>query len=263
MVDVRVGVCGFCLPQAELFRRFRLLEIQQTFYWPPQLKTVERWRQDAPDDFEFTLKAFQAITHSGFSPTYRRARLTEEQKRECGDFRDTKVVRDGWDKTLCLATALAATVVLFQCPPKFTATEQNISQLRRFFLWASRGSLRFAWEPRHASWTAAIIAELCRELDLIQAGDPLERRSMIGSPSYFRLHGQPLGKFAYDYDKSYCDAELQDILDRCQTDPTYCLFNNKQMAEDADRFSKLRNPNDAVTSRQNERTGDGRRRCFR
>jgi uncharacterized protein YecE (DUF72 family) len=236
-MTVRAGVCGFCLPQAELFRRFKLMEVQQTFYWPPQLKTVERWRRDAPEDFEFTLKAFQAITHPGFSPTYRRARLSAEQKRECGNFGDTQVVRDAWTQTRGLAMALAATVVLFQCPPKFTATDENIAQMRRFFLWANRGSLRFAWEPRHFSWTPALIGELCSSLALIQAGDPLETASLIGSPSYFRLHGQPLGKFAYDYDKQYSDEELRRILQLCEPGPTYCLFNNKQMAEDATRFA--------------------------
>src|SRR5689334_359445 len=74
--SVRIGVCGFCLPQSELFRRFKLLEVQQTFYWPPQLKTVERWRRTAPEDFEFTLKAFQAITHTHNYRTYRKARFS-------------------------------------------------------------------------------------------------------------------------------------------------------------------------------------------
>jgi uncharacterized protein YecE (DUF72 family) len=55
MPDIRVGTCGFCMRQAELFRTFRVTEIQQTFHQPPRLATVERWRRDAPDGFEFTL----------------------------------------------------------------------------------------------------------------------------------------------------------------------------------------------------------------
>ena len=239
MSGVRIGVCGFCLPQAELFQRFKLLEVQQTFYWPPQLKTVERWRRDAPADFEFTLKAFQAITHSGFSPTYRRARFSADQKRECGSFRDTQIVRDAWTTTFNLAKALEATIAVFQCPPKFAATEENIGQLRRFFHWAPRSSLRFAWEPRHATWTDELVADLCRELDLVQAGDPFERPTLVGSPQYFRLHGRILGNFAYEYDKPYTNQELEEIASRCESQPTYCVFNNKQMADDAERLAAL------------------------
>src|SRR5262245_62700783 len=89
--EIRVGVCGFCRPQGELFQRFKLLEVQQTFYWPPQRKTVERWRATAPDDFEFTLKAFQVITHAYNNRTYRKARLSADQVAQCGSFRDTPI----------------------------------------------------------------------------------------------------------------------------------------------------------------------------
>jgi len=237
--SVRAGVCGFCLPQAELFRRFRLLEVQQTFYWPPQLKTVERWRRTAPDQFEFTLKAFQAITHPSTSPTYRRTKFSTDERAQCGGFCDTQVVRDAWRLTLTLADALEASVVVFQCPPKFEASDENVGRLRRFFQWADRHQLRFAWEPRHATWTRDMVRELCRELDLIHVVDPLEQDDVYGTPRYLRLHGKALGNFRYDYGRVYSDEELADIYARCQPGPTYCLFNNKQMASDTERFLSL------------------------
>jgi uncharacterized protein YecE (DUF72 family) len=236
---VRAGVCGFCVPQAELFRRFRLLEVQQTFYWPPQLKTVERWRRTATEDFEFTLKAFQAITHAGTSPTYRRTKFSTDERAQCGGFCDTQMVRDAWKLTLRLADALEATVVVFQCPPKFDASDQNIGRLRRFFHWADRHRLRFAWEPRHVTWTRDLVRELCQELDLIHVVDPLEQDDVYGSPRYLRLHGKALGGFRYDYGRVYSDEELAEIYARCQPGPTYCLFNNKQMATDTDRFLSI------------------------
>ena len=115
---LRIGVCGFCLPQAELFRSFRLLEVQQTFYWPPQLKTVERWRRTAPSDFEFTLKAFQAITHTYNHRTYRKVRFSADELAQCGGFRDTQVVRDAWELTRTLAEALDATIRCISVPTK-------------------------------------------------------------------------------------------------------------------------------------------------
>src|SRR5690606_29326842 len=164
--QLHIGVCGFCLPQAAIFDRFRLLEVQQTFYWPPRLATVERWRRIAPPDFEFTVKAFQAITHPGTSPTYRKARLSGSELAECGHFRDTEVVRGAWQLTASLASALEANVVVFQCPPRFAATDENVKQMLHFFDWAPRGRLRFAWEPRHPTWTDEIICDICRSCDL-------------------------------------------------------------------------------------------------
>src|SRR6478672_4869119 len=212
---IRIGVCGFCLPQAELFRRFKLLEVQQTFYWPPQLKTVERWRQTAPSDFEFTLKAFQAITHTYNQRTYRKVRFSKDELAQCGGFCDTPVVRNAWELTRTLADALAATIVVFQCPPSFAGTEENIRQLQRFFHWAPRGHLRFAWEPRHATWTPDLIEDLCRELDLIHAVDPFEQQSVFGEPHYYRLHGTALGSFRYDYNHSYSEKELTKLMTLC------------------------------------------------
>jgi uncharacterized protein YecE (DUF72 family) len=235
---IRVGVCGFCLPQSELFQRFRLLEVQQTFYWPPQMKTVERWRRTAPDDFEFTLKAFQAITHAYNYRTYRKTKFSKEELAQCGGFCDTPVVRDAWMLTRSLADALRATIVVFQCPPSFAANDENCRQLRRFFQWASRGSLRFAWEPRHETWTSDLVGALCQELELIHAVDPLEQRSVFGEPHYYRLHGHSLGGFRYEYGHPYSEGELQRLRELCSRG-TYCLFNNKQMATDAERFARL------------------------
>jgi uncharacterized protein YecE (DUF72 family) len=51
-----------------------VVEVQQTFHDPPPLATLQRWRVEAPADFEFTPKAWQVITHLGTSRTCRRLR---------------------------------------------------------------------------------------------------------------------------------------------------------------------------------------------
>lgn len=121
MGSIQIGTCGFSTRQQEYFRLFSLIEIQKTFYQVPQLKTAQRWRHAAPDDFEFTLKALQAITHHGSSPTYRRTKLSDVQRAECGEFRDTKTVRDAWTRTLvrdqCRELGLVHVVDPFQQRP--------------------------------------------------------------------------------------------------------------------------------------------------
>ncbi len=233
MSAIHVGCCGWCLPQATYFRTFNLIEIQQTFYHPPRLATVQRWRESAPAEFEFTLKAFQAITHSRFSPTFRKCKLPERDRLGAGSFRDTPVVRQAWQTTAELARALRATWVIFQCPPTFGPTAKNLANLRRFFRWADRGGLRFGWEPRGPGWERPLVAELCRELDVVHVVDPFVESSAFGEPRYFRLHG----KDGYDY--RYTDAELSQLAEWCAEKPTYCMFNNVPMADDAQRFVRL------------------------
>lgn len=56
---LKIGTCGFGLAKEAYARAFECVEIQHTFYQPPQIKTLERWRKEMPADFEFTLKAWQ------------------------------------------------------------------------------------------------------------------------------------------------------------------------------------------------------------
>ena len=81
---IRIGCCGFPQALSGYAKAFSVVEVQQTFYQPPMLKTLERWRAQVAPDFEFTVKAWQLITHESTSPTYRRLRekLTGEQRRE-------------------------------------------------------------------------------------------------------------------------------------------------------------------------------------
>src|SRR6186997_2139355 len=125
-LDARVGCCGFRFKRAEYFKHFPIVEVQHTFYKPPQVETLERWRAEAPDGFEFMLKAWMMITHEGKSPVYRRLGrdLTPREHEECGSFRPTDTVRRAWDVTLESARALGARRVLFQCPASFTPSDE-------------------------------------------------------------------------------------------------------------------------------------------
>jgi len=72
---VKDGCCGFPVGMKKYFENFDVVEVQKTFYKPPSQKTAEKWRKNAPENFEFTIKAWQVITHPPSSPTYRKAEL--------------------------------------------------------------------------------------------------------------------------------------------------------------------------------------------
>ena len=257
---MRVGLCGWTINAAEYVRTFDTLEVQQTFYEPPSRLTMDRWREQAPPDFVFTIKAWQVITHRASSNTYRRLR-SEVDRDECGAFQLNQTVLAAWAKTRECARLLRARAVLFQCPASFRPTDENIANMRRFFdaIERPRGTVRthaaggpadesrtaqparsladaredilYLWEPR-GPWPDDVIADLCGELRLVHAVDPFLRPSLTPELIYWRLHG--IGS----HYRPYSDDELRDLVSRLPHDAgeRYVMFNNIPRVDDAKRF---------------------------
>jgi len=231
--DVRVGLCGFTIGAAEYARRYRVVEVQQTFYDPPREATIERWRTQMPAGFEFTLKAWQLITHASTSSTYRRLRrpLDDRMRAEAGGFKWNATVEGAWRTTLRAARLLHATGLLFQCPASFRASDENAEAMRRFFAAIGRNDgLRYLWEPRGA-WPDAHVAELCRELELVHVVDPFVRPTLTRGLTYYRLHGITGSRHVYS------DAELDALWAMVPPDgTTYVMFNEMPRVDDSARF---------------------------
>lgn len=234
---LRIGTCGFGRTRKpEFAKALSCVEIQHTFYKPPQVKTLEKWRAEMPADFEFTLKAWQMITHEPGSPTYRRLKrpLTDKEEAEAGAFKPTETVDEAWQVTLESATALGARTILFQCPAKFTQTTEHINDLRRFFKRIDRGEMIFAWEPRGNTWDDKTVAKLCRDLGLRHVVDPFKARTVTPDKIYYRLHG--IGGWNYEYE----EGELEELASMIpQDEVSYVFFNNRVMFDDAVRFAKI------------------------
>jgi uncharacterized protein YecE (DUF72 family) len=94
---MRIGTSGFRTNKTAYAELLSCVEIQHTFYQPPQIKTLEKWRAEVPESFEFAVKAWQLITHEAKSPTYKRLKktLTETEREEAGSFKPTAIVREG------------------------------------------------------------------------------------------------------------------------------------------------------------------------
>jgi uncharacterized protein YecE (DUF72 family) len=229
-VRLKTGCCGFRMARGEYTRLFPVVEVQQTFYQPPRVETLRRWRAEAPRSFEFTLKAWMLITHEARSPVYRRLRraLTEEEREGCGGFRESPVVREAWGATRECAAALGARRVLFQCPASFRPTAENVARLRRFFEGAERGRLRLLWEPR-GEWPDELVGALCAELDLVHVVDPFKARTATPGERYYRLHGRRTGRYSYE------TGELEELLSMLPRGGR----RNVYMREDAARFKEL------------------------
>lgn len=234
-MDVQIGTCGFRTNKHEYANLLKCVEVQHTFYQPPQLKTLEKWREEMPAGFEFTLKAWQLITHESSSPTYRRLKkkLTDREASDVGFFKPTEIVTEALETTLASADALNARTILFQCPAKFTQTTEHIRDLRKFFKTAKRGDKNFAWEPRGA-WDEKVLKKICEDLDLWHCVDPFVRRTVTPDHCYYRLHG--IGGWRYRYE----DVELEELVSLLpEKRSSYVFFNNNVMTDDAVRFTKV------------------------
>ena len=232
---VRVGLCGWTMSMSRYVRQFPLVEVQHTFYEPPSDQLLMRWRSSVPPSFEFTIKAWQVVTHEANSPTYRRLKrpLAPELGPLIGAFRLTDPVLEAWVRTLECARILRASAVLLQCPKSFGPTDENVSRLRAFIDTVARPDGRLLWEPR-GDWPEALLVDLCRELNLVHVVDPMQRATVTPEQTYYRLHGTTGSRHTYN------DNELRRLRELVAgRRSAYVLFNNLPRIGDAERFLAL------------------------
>ena len=242
-----VGCCGWSEAQARYVSDFPVIELQATFYEPPSITVAKRWRTLAPAGFRFCMKAWQLITHTPASPTYRRLKsaISPSEQDLYGSFAPTEQVWLAWERTREIASTLAAHVILFQCPRSFLPTPEHRNNLRRFFREIDRDGFVLAWEPRGEEWTSELVRDVCAENKLIHCVDPFTSASTSSNCVYWRLHGRTGYRYRYtDYDL----AELSDKLQAQAHSPgsNYILFNNIYSKDDAMRFRRLLNPDSAA-----------------
>jgi len=246
---VKIGCCGFPVARKRYFATFKLVEVQQTFYKLPQESTLRKWREEAPTDFEFTIKAWQAITHPPSSPTWRKAGIKLEPGKEdrYGLLKPTPENFEAWEKTVEVAKILGAKIVVVQTPPSFKYSEENLRNAIEFFSKARKENIIIAWEPR-GDWHdhPDAIREIVEKTGVVHVVDLLRREPVTVNEDimYTRLHG--LGGREVNYRYKYTDDDLAklakkiiSLVEEHNVRQVYVLFNNIYMFEDAKRFREI------------------------
>ncbi|MGB9720516.1 MAG: DUF72 domain-containing protein [bacterium] len=230
---IKIGCCGFPVARAKYYKNFAVIEVQLTFYDFVNPETLKKWRNEAPKDFEFVLKALQFITHPANSPTYRRAKHLENLRLEnLGNFQPTKDVFECFKILAEYAEILKTKIIMFQSPPSFSPEKENIKNMENFFNRIDRKNFIFGWEPR-GKWQPEVIKQVCEKLDLIDVVDPFLREPTYGKIFYYRLHG---GK---GYKHKFTDEELKKLAEKTRNRNGYVMFNNITMFEDGQRFKQI------------------------
>jgi uncharacterized protein YecE (DUF72 family) len=219
--SIRVGIAGWSNPPTMRSARsagqthlslyaqhFPCVEINSTFYRPHRTATYERWRDETPTPFRFTVKMPRDITHDhGLKGT-------------------RSHVHRFYEEIHHLQPKLLG--ILVQLPPSL---EFCAGTVRSFF----RGlpqltGVSVACEPRHASWFSKSADDTLRRLGIARVAADPARGPGSDVPGgalgfrYFRWHGSPRM-----YYSAYSDAQLAGLADRIlqsSCGETCCIFDN-------------------------------------
>jgi uncharacterized protein YecE (DUF72 family) len=236
--EIITGCCGFPpMGRKAFFEKIRLLEVQQTFY-QPQPEWARKWRKEAPDDFIFTTKSWQAITHDAGSPTYRRLREKYPAgflAKNAGGFRLNAFTKEAWARTLEVADILRAKAILVQTPARFKMEGKNLAAVRKFFEAVPRKKYILAFEPR-GEWNDGEMKKLFADIQAIHSVDPFLDRSLTPGLQYWRLHGLP----RYNYANPLTREDLLELKKKIDPKkPHWVFFNNETMAQEALDFARM------------------------
>jgi uncharacterized protein YecE (DUF72 family) len=155
--------------------KFPTLEINNTFYRLPKEHVLLEWASQVPEDFTFSLKASQRITHH--------TRLKAESE---------SLVQFLLKNTSVLGDRLGP--ILFQLPPNL---KKDIERLKNFLSYLP-SDRRYTFEFRHESWWDEDVFALLRDRDIAMCiSESAELRCPVVCTAgwgYLRLHRLDYGE---------------------------------------------------------------------
>lgn len=189
------------------------LEVNSSFYKVPQAATVKKWAESVPEDFVFTYKLWQEITHIkdfAYDPE--------------NVLRFMEVISEAGNKKGCL---------LVQFPPSLTverfAQVENLLGILQSIEPAH--CYKVALEFRHASWYISEVYELADEYaaSIVLHDIPKSANRQLNKKAafvYLRFHG-PAGDYRGGYTDSFLQQQAEIISGwRNEGKDVYVYFNN-------------------------------------
>lgn len=184
---------------------FNTIEINSSFYKAPTEKSLEKWFNDSPADFVFTMKAPRLITHY---------KQLNNCKTDAADF--YQLISKGLKEKLAC--------VLFQFPPSFNYTEEKLELL----LQTLDPNFKNVVEFRHPSWWNENVFTQLKAHHIIFSGQSypkdLPEEVIVTNPIiYYRFHGKPIL-----YKSTYALSTIKHFISQIpqNTDEIFVYFNN-------------------------------------
>jgi len=198
---------------------FNSVEINNTFYRFPNEKTVKRWYKRTPEDFKFTLKANQTITH--------RRRFKDTQSTIKRFYGLSNLLED---KLSC---------ILFQIPPNIS---KNLDFLKNALkqLDPTKNNIM---EFRHSSWFDDEVYDILKEFKVsfcsVSSTEFPEELIITSDIGYIRFHGKGQQRYQYFYKNEELNKWAEKIKKAC-LENTFCYFNNDYNANAPKNCIKLK-----------------------
>jgi len=220
--DIRIGTSGWYynhwidrfypsgLHKSKWFeyyaKSFDTVEINNTFYHLPKVKSVQRWYELAPKGFVYTVKANRYITH----------------------IKKLKDTSEPLERFFEIAGLLKGKLgpILYQLPPSL---HKDLDLLKGFIKLLPKRSLS-VFEFRHKSWydedTFKLLDEFGAAFCIHDLGGLETPRVITGDVIYIRFHG-PTGRYAGNYTKKTLQDWSNWIKDnKSSVRAVYAYFNN-------------------------------------
>jgi uncharacterized protein YecE (DUF72 family) len=217
---------------------FTTVEINSSFYRPPNKFAAQAWASKVPDGFRFTAKLWQKFTHPKMfeKATGQQARVSDE---------DFKVFAEGIDP---LVNAGKLGPILAQFPTSFRPDENTLAYLQELITRLREAGYPLAVELRHREWTESeetrAIRAFMEQQDVawVMIDEPRFKTSIRHIPltsntAYFRFHGRNYknwwrhGESEDRYNYLYTPDEQKHLAEdvrevAARTKETYAFYNN-------------------------------------
>jgi uncharacterized protein YecE (DUF72 family) len=217
---------------------FNTVEINSSFYRPPNQYAARAWAEKVPDGFRFTAKLWQKFTHPKMfeQATGQTWRVNED---------DFSAFAEGVEP---LAAAGKLGVLLAQFPTSFRPDAGTLEYLEQLVRKLKAANFPLAVELRHREWTESEQTSAIRRFMEEQAvawvmiDEPRFKTSirhvpLTSSVAYFRFHGRNYknwwrhGESEDRYNYLYTADEQREIATdvrevAARTRDTYAFYNN-------------------------------------
>ena len=195
---------------------FNFVEVNYTFYEYPNTRLVEGWRKTVPQNFTFSVRCHQDLTHKiGFKPV------------------DEAYGVLGQMVTYC--RLLNAPFLILETPKSYTLDQSVISSARDFFASVNLHGVSLVWEIRASVTEQAV--DLMRDFNIVQCVDISKEKPLEWSDiGYSRLFGKGRQNIY-----QFTDEELQEIdknASETQAKVVVMSYHGLRMSTDALRFKQ-------------------------
>jgi uncharacterized protein YecE (DUF72 family) len=198
------GVVGAAMFQFYA-QHFDTVEINNSFYRLPTASTFDNWRESAPRNFLFAVKASRFITHM--------KKLKEPENSSAKFF----LVADRLEKKLG--------PILFQLPPRWKLNVERLAS----FIESLPPKHKYAFEFRDESWLVPEVYRLLRKHNVAfcihDFADMKIPNEITAKFAYVRFHGPTSAKYWGEYSQSQLEGWAGEMA-RWPVSAVYAYFNN-------------------------------------